>query len=156
VSTAGRNAESELLAAPLWNRIAWRAGPEARVRRVLDMRAGLVHQHLEAGRRRVDAMLLSSLARPGTTVLRATAAGGAVGWGPELVPGSTPAESDGDSVMRVRGESGGVAVAASQTVDAGGALDRVAAYRTAAGRCPSRSAAVAALRRARPQGSRRC
>jgi Glycosyl hydrolase family 65, N-terminal domain len=60
----GVESESELVPAPLWNRIAWRPRGEPRVTRMLDMRAGLVHQQIEAEPHHVDAVLFSSLARP--------------------------------------------------------------------------------------------
>jgi trehalose/maltose hydrolase-like predicted phosphorylase len=140
----GVGPESELLPAPRWNRVAWRPRGEPRVRRVLDMRAGVLRQQVEAGSRRVDALLFSSLARPGTAVLRASAADGGVGWGRPLVPPPGSAVSGTDRLMTARGAPDGVTVAASQAI--GPTLDRVAAYRT------SPRAAVAALRRAQAAG----
>ncbi|HEY5159475.1 MAG TPA: glycosyl hydrolase family 65 protein [Gaiellaceae bacterium] len=67
---AGRGSEEELLAAPIWNKIEGAAAE--RVRRVLDLRTGtLRHELLSDDGSRLSALLFSSLARPGTTCLRA-------------------------------------------------------------------------------------
>jgi trehalose/maltose hydrolase-like predicted phosphorylase len=67
---AGRGSEEELLAAPIWNRIEGAAAE--RVRRVLDLRTGTLRHELERDDgSSFSALLFHSLARPGTTCLRA-------------------------------------------------------------------------------------
>jgi len=67
---AGRGSEEELLAAPIWNRIEGAAAEH--VRRVLDLRTGtLRHELVRDDGSRLDALLLHSLAHPGTVSLRA-------------------------------------------------------------------------------------
>lgn len=67
---AGRGSEEELLAAPIWNRIEGAAAEH--VRRVLDLRTGtLRHELVRYDGSRLSALLFQSLARPGTSCLRA-------------------------------------------------------------------------------------
>jgi len=67
---AGRGSEEELLAAPIWNRIEGAAAEH--VRRVLDLRTGtLRHELVRDDGSRLSALLFQSLARPGTSCLRA-------------------------------------------------------------------------------------
>ena len=63
-------AEAHLLAAPRWNTIALDDPSPRSVRRVLDLHAGVLHQQLQSETGRIDALLLSSLARPATAALR--------------------------------------------------------------------------------------
>ena len=62
--------EAHLLAAPRWNTIALDSSSPPAVRRVLDLHAGVLHQQLRPETGRIDALLLSSLARPATVALR--------------------------------------------------------------------------------------
>jgi trehalose/maltose hydrolase-like predicted phosphorylase len=68
---AGHGFAEELLAAPVWNRIEGASG--GRVRRTLDLRTGtLRHEVAREDGSRVEALLFPSLARPGTSALRAS------------------------------------------------------------------------------------
>ncbi len=67
----GHGPEEELTALPLWQRLSFQLRPRDRVRRVLDLRTGLLRQDVRGARRRASAVLLSSLAEPGTVALRA-------------------------------------------------------------------------------------
>lgn len=67
---AGQSADEELLAAPIWARIAGARGEH--VRRILDLRTGtLRHEISNSDGTRLEALLFASLARPGTVCLRA-------------------------------------------------------------------------------------
>ena len=120
----GAGGESDLLPAPLWNRIAWRPSPAARIRRVLDVRAGLMHQRIDDGLGQFEALLFSSVARPGTMALRASVVGVRDEWRTALVaaPGTSPTSGEEDDVtwMRLSGTPGGVSVAAAQRELPGG------------------------------------
>ena len=137
----GQGAASELLPAPLWNRVALAAAPRRRVRRTLDLHAGVLHQRLSApGGGQVEAMLFSSLARPGTAVLRARGPRDALRPGEPLVAVDDVAERgrvEEADWMRVEGDADGLVVAATQDVvrdDDVLALDRVASFRPHRGR----------------------
>ncbi|MGZ4397222.1 MAG: glycosyl hydrolase family 65 protein [Gaiellaceae bacterium] len=68
---AGHGFTEELLAAPVWNRIDGAHGD--RVRRTLDLRTGtLRHEISNEDGSRLEALLFSALARPGTSALRAS------------------------------------------------------------------------------------
>ena len=63
--------ETHLLAAPRWNEIVLEGARGGPVRRVLDLHAGVLHQQIGSANGRFDALLFSSLARPGTPSIRA-------------------------------------------------------------------------------------
>ncbi|MGO9851914.1 MAG: hypothetical protein ACLP4R_08685 [Solirubrobacteraceae bacterium] len=63
-------AETHLLTGPRWNTISVSDSPLRSVRRVLDLHAGVLQQQLRSQIGETDALLLSSLARPGTAALR--------------------------------------------------------------------------------------
>ena len=125
-------AETHLLAAPRWNRIASNDASR-RVHRVLDLHTGVLHQQLSSERERVDALLFSSLARPAIAVMRATQRDGIpIGRPLEPPPGVTHEAGEAQAVpwMRVRGRPGSVAVAVRDDLRSGRSarvLDRVAA-----------------------------
>ena len=126
-------AETHLLAAPRWNRIA-SDDTSRRVHRVLDLHTGVLHQQLSSERERVDALLFSSLARPAIAVMRATQRDGIpIGRPLEPPPGVTHEAGEAQAVpwMRVRGRPGSVAVAVRDDLQGrptARVLDRVAAY----------------------------
>jgi trehalose/maltose hydrolase-like predicted phosphorylase len=150
----GGSAESNLLRAPDWTRLAGHLDAKRPVRRVLDMRTGLVHHDLDTELGHVQAVSFASRAQPGIGVLRAAGKGArsprsgflAV---PSFAPGRNPVETatrgpDGDAAMLVRGAVGGIAVAAreSRTGRADGRrLERIVAVRASGRRTPSRAAA---------------
>ncbi len=132
----GEGPETSLLECAAWNLLPGELDREG-IRRVLDLRAGLLRQDLRlADEGRLSAVLLSSLARPGSAVLRAE--------GPaQLLAGSTPlaiveptrAEVDRQgrvTLARMGANAGRVAVAAAEEhLERGvvGRLDRLAVYR---------------------------
>ena len=77
-------AETHLLAAPRWNTIALDRPLPGDVRRVLDLHAGMLHQRIGFEDSRLDALLLSSIVRPATAVLRVRDRGRSIGFAPSL------------------------------------------------------------------------
>ena len=127
--------EAHLLAGPRWNTIALDRSPPGSVRRVLDLHAGVLQQQLQSETGRIDALLLSSLARPSTVALRVRDRGAGVHVDRSLVPppGRTVDEGqrDGAVWMRVRGRPGSIVAAAHDQLRGTASdrvLDRVAAY----------------------------
>jgi hypothetical protein len=151
--------ETHLLPAPRWNEIV--AGDEegGAVRRVLDLHAATLRQQAETRRGPLEALLFSSLARPGTPALRAR--------GPirrmrlarslEPAPGARPEEGEDHGLvwMRVTGRPASIAAAAHDQLRGAGSdrvLDRVAAYEGAAQGIADHRAAVGRARRAQQAG----
>jgi trehalose/maltose hydrolase-like predicted phosphorylase len=123
----GEGPETQLLAAPTWQLLSSQLPAGSRLRRVLDLRTGVLRQTVDDA----AALLLSSLSRPGTTALRAQGP-------PALVAGETPlhppagmdaaeGNADGAAFSAVRASEGGVAAAASEIVSPG-RLERMASY----------------------------
>jgi trehalose/maltose hydrolase-like predicted phosphorylase len=132
---AGRGAETHLLPAPRWNVIASVDATTDQVDRVLDLHAGVLHQRVGSGSARLEALLLSSLARPATAVLRVVAHGWSLRAAAALSPPGAAHEDgetdDGCVWMRVTGPPGSIAAAAHEDLqDRNGnrVLDRIAAY----------------------------
>jgi trehalose/maltose hydrolase-like predicted phosphorylase len=151
----GEGAGSRLLPAPRWNTIADAA--RRAVRRVLDLRAGVVYQELVAVDGELEALLFSSLARPGTAVLRVRDPARRLPSAPGLVaPAGDAAEAgttEGCAWMRVGGAGGSIVAALDDEVrdgSAGRVLDRVAVYR--ADGVAGERAALRTLRDARELG----
>ncbi|HUP31620.1 MAG TPA: glycosyl hydrolase family 65 protein [Gaiellaceae bacterium] len=132
----GEGPEEELLHAPLWNRIGSGVPRHAGVSRILDLRSGLLRQELGLRRGRpVQGVQFSSLARPGTAVLRAEGPPAPLRPGSVLeTPPDVPTEGGefGDHGWLAVGGEAGVIAAAGETRDrrdlTRGQLDRVAAY----------------------------
>jgi trehalose/maltose hydrolase-like predicted phosphorylase len=148
----GEGAETELLSCPVWTRLDGAQPANAELLRRLDMHSGLLHQDVGG---RLEAVLFSSLERPGVTALRA--AGDA-----ELVRSNSPlvsslrtekGDADGMSWARaaVRDGVGGVAVAARDNEGPDG-VDRIAAYHLKADRAPDTNAALPLLLEAEAAG----
>jgi trehalose/maltose hydrolase-like predicted phosphorylase len=132
-------AEAHLLAAPRWNTITPGDPSPRSVRRVLNLHAGVLQQQLRSQNGQIDALLLSSLARPATAALRVrdSRAGKHPSRPLTPPPGRTLDEGrkDGAMWMRVRGRPGSIVTAArDQLTGTVGdrVLDRVAAYEGAA------------------------
>jgi trehalose/maltose hydrolase-like predicted phosphorylase len=150
-------AASRLLPAPRWNALA---DTSARaVRRVLDLHAGVLHQELAAGGARLQAVLFSSLARPGTGVLRARERGqhssGAQGLVAPAGSTSDRGIGDGGSWMRVTGARGSIVAALDDDVHAGRGervIDRTAAYEGEPNGIADERAALQRLRDADSRG----
>lgn len=107
----GEGAKTQLLPCPTWSLLNGHLAP-TNVRRVLDMRGGLIEQHLDTDAGPVDAVLFSSLRRPGTTVLRAKAPEPP---GEAVTPPSGVRTISGEGWIRTEGQ-GGVAASGDQIV----------------------------------------
>jgi trehalose/maltose hydrolase-like predicted phosphorylase len=152
-------AETHLLAGPRWNTIALDDAPPGPVRRVLDLHGGVLGQQLGPESGRVDALLLSSLARPGTAVLRVRDRSRSMRPTRSLEPppGATyeNGETDACSWMRVTGRPGSIAAAAHDHVHgiaSDRVLDRITRYERVAGGGADETAALDRTRRARKLG----
>ena len=149
-------AESRLLAAPVWHRVAT-VPAGGRACRWLDLHAGLRAEQVGRDGEVLDAVLFCSLARPGTGFLRARTAARSLDWSPPL---AAPADPGPDTIVTAAavGQPGGVAAAACQWSSVGidGLwLERIAAYRVDPDRAPATAAAVDRLRPARSGGFER-
>ena len=152
-------AETHLLAAPRWNTITPHDPAPRSVRRVLDLHAGVLQQQLQSETGQIDALLLSSLARPATAALRVRDSSAGKHLSRPLTPPPGPTleegQKDGAMWMRVRGRPGSIATAArDQLTGAVGdrVLDRVAAYEGAARGPADESAALDRLQCAQRLG----
>jgi trehalose/maltose hydrolase-like predicted phosphorylase len=132
-------AETHLLAGPRWNVIALNDSPHRSVRRRLDLHGGVLQQQLRSESGEVEALLFSSLARPGTAVLRVRDRSASLKPSSSLVAPIGPAyeegQTDGSQWIRVTGRPGSIAAAGhDQLCGAVGdqVLDRVAAYESVA------------------------
>ncbi len=128
-------AKTHLLAAPRWNAISVQDGSPRSVRRVLDLHAGVLRQQLRAGSGRIDALALSSLARPATAVLRVRDRGAGMHPSGSLAAPSGPTYEEGQiggsAWMRVKGRPGSIVTAADDQLQGTASdrvLDRIAAY----------------------------
>jgi len=137
---AHSGARARLLAAPQWNAVRADLGPRPTVTRVLDLHSGTLSQRLAGGDGRLDALLLSSLARPATAALRVRAYGIALQPQPGLsAPTRMQPElgTDGNGTwMRVAQPPGSIAAALGDQIHASSSpdpprdwsLDRTASY----------------------------
>ncbi len=161
---AGQGPETQLLAGPRWNTIELADAPELSTRRVLDLHTGTLSQDLLAGDARLQALLLSSLARPATAVMRVRGRGATplVGHGMQPPPDGEHGrgEKDRNVWMRVAGSPGSIVAASyerfrDQRLHGAGAdwvIDRLACYEGApAGRADERKA-LARVNEARELG----
>jgi trehalose/maltose hydrolase-like predicted phosphorylase len=82
----GEGAESHLLACPVWTQLSGALAHDAVHRRVLDLRAGILHEKASRSGQEVRGVRFSSVARPGCVVLRAEREGLSVDRAPALVP----------------------------------------------------------------------
>jgi trehalose/maltose hydrolase-like predicted phosphorylase len=158
----GEGPETTLLRHPVWTRLDLELSDGDAVERLLDLRTGLLHQRLElidAGP--VQAVLFSSLGRPGTAVLRATGHPEALSARRPLVlpEGVEGTERRLDSTVLVAevaaAPDGGAVVAARDAHTSGrdgACLDRIAVYHTHPTERPDPDEAVAALAEAERDG----
>lgn len=128
-------ADAHLLAAPRWNAITLEHPSSRSVRRVLDLHTGVLQQQLRSETGRIDAVLLSSLARPGTAALRVRDRSASMHPSRPLTapPGPTleQGQTDGTRWMRARGRPGSIVTAAHDQLSGAVSdrvLDRFAAY----------------------------
>jgi trehalose/maltose hydrolase-like predicted phosphorylase len=155
----GVGPETDLLPGPRWTLLegALRGGDT--LRRELDLRRGLLLHDIGSEARRARAVVFSSLARPGTTVLRAEGDPELLDHAATLVPPEGRSLAEGEEAdaawIAVRGTHGGIAAAAMQATEAGagaGRLERVAAFVVNRSGAADPEEALARLRTARGIG----
>jgi len=150
---SGTGPATDLAPCPVWTRLDGELRPPIWFERRLDLRAGTLRQ--QVGRDRdAEVLQFSSLASPGTAVLRARGRRELIESARPLTPADGPADegmTDGVEWLRETAGAGGVVVAASDELD-DDALDRLAAYVVAADSVPDPEAAVSRLGRARRAG----
>jgi trehalose/maltose hydrolase-like predicted phosphorylase len=156
---ARRGAETHLLEAPRWNTIRFGHGLPAPVRRVLDLHAGVLHQQLGSAEGGLEALLLSSLPRPATAVLRVRDRSRGMRLTQVLEPPPGAAcergEADRCAWMRVSADPGSIAVAAHDHVRgpcSDRVFDRVAGYEGAGHHDADQGLALDRVTRARNLG----
>jgi hypothetical protein len=139
----GTGPETTLVEAPIWHQIEGRALPPGRLERTLDLHTGVLRQVLANGVGDAEAVLFSSLARPGTVALRLSA--------PDAL---APVETTRPALVTVEGSSGGVAATGvtRRRDDSVARVERLAAYVTDGKRIPRPEEAVAALAAAEDGG----
>ena len=152
----GAGADSYLLNAPDWTRLAGHLDDRQPVRRVLDMRTGLVHHDLATELGHVRAVSLASRARPGIGVLVAEGRGARSPRSGVLAPHSSARALAGrDAAVLVPGAAGGVAVAVRENVTGRGdsrRLERIVAVRASGRRTPTEAVARSLLAEAAEAG----
>jgi len=158
----GTGGTTDMLRMPDWTRVAGNLDDGRPVRRVLDLRTGLVHHDLGTEFGRVRAVAFASRARPGLGVLRAGGAGARRPRGGLLVAepasgGSAlgPDATGSTAAFRLEASSGGAAIAAQETELGAGRerrLDRLVAIRASGHRAPREAAARSLLADAKEMG----
>lgn len=131
----GAGPETQLLVGPEWNSIEIVDPADLSTRRVLDLRTGTLSHEL-AGDAHVQALQLSSLARPGTAVMRVRGRGVVLkfphGVRPPAGVEHERGVSDGREWLRVLGSPGSIVAASHERFGEGRqgdwTLDRVACY----------------------------
>jgi len=149
----GDGPTTHLLIGPVWHRLQCECGHPDHLSRTLDLRTGLLHESCESPNGHIRGVRFSSLARPGTVLLRAQ--GPAIGSsdGPLLVPGDggsapVPTVVGNDTVHVLTGSPGGIAAAARQRMVAdehGEHIERIGVYETEGYGVPSAEQTVARL-----------
>ncbi len=166
--------DSDLLRVPDWTHLAGELTPDEGMRRVLDLRSGLLHHEARSTSGPFRALSFASRALPGVGVMRALGQGArpprgsAFLWSGALIPGAAPAagstgDVEGGALTGVEtysapGEPGGVAAAIFQSTSGRASarrLERLAAHVADSERRPSTGAALARLRRAQGLGINR-
>jgi trehalose/maltose hydrolase-like predicted phosphorylase len=154
----GEGPETALLPAPIWSLLPYELREGDRLRRVLDLRAGLLRQELTTPAGRLTSLQLSSLARPGTVALRADGPPALVAPVDALVPpGGVEAgreRRDAVEIVHAGAPDGVVAAGRDALLDTSGgrrSLERLAAFVRGA----DSGAAAAALERAVEAGFER-
>jgi trehalose/maltose hydrolase-like predicted phosphorylase len=157
---ADQGPETRLLDGPRWNTIELADPTPLATRRVLDLRTGTLSQALVGADAQLQALLLSSLARPATTVLRVRAHGAMLRapHGLQPPPGveHESGASDGRSWMRVARSPGSIVAASYDHGPYGEArdwvLDRIACYEGSPAGGADQRAALARVDEARELG----
>ena len=150
----GEGPETDLVACPVWTRLDGELPPATSFERQLDLHSGLLRQRL--GRQQdLESILFSSLACPGTAVLRAKGVRSLletdepleVAEGTEVEWGSV----DGTMWALQHAGAGGLAVAATERLE-GDRLERFASYVADPLRVPDPEEAVRRLGEAQRRG----
>ena len=155
---ARAGAETHLLAAPGWSDVVRENGRGGALRRMLDLHAGVLRQQVNSENRLLDALLFSSLARPGTPALRARGLDRtrlARALEPPPAVGCEEGVDDGLVWMRVTGPPASIAAAACEHLSGQGServLDRIAAYEGVSRGAADHHSALDRVRRARRTG----
>jgi trehalose/maltose hydrolase-like predicted phosphorylase len=150
----GDASQSELAACPVWTRLDGELPDGMWFERRLDLRTGLLWQ--QVGRDgRLEVLLFSSLARPGTVVLKAQGQRDLLESDRVVVPAEgtnvQAGLADGDSWLRQCVGDGGV-VAAVRERFAGNRLERIGTYVADPNRTPDAEEALLRLRSATDVG----
>jgi trehalose/maltose hydrolase-like predicted phosphorylase len=160
----GKGSVSRLLEGPVWSGVGGKLNSRRQLRRVLDLRAGVLFEEVSlADRQFLRSIRLSSLARPGTVVLHAE--------GPRSVfldlrgvaaPGGRSrhrlGRNGGRDFVQVSASHGGVTAAARDTLRTRGSttrLERLGAYVAGTDGTPEPALALDALRDAEQAGFER-
>jgi trehalose/maltose hydrolase-like predicted phosphorylase len=155
----GDGPPTHLVTAPVAFHLPRPLGAGDRLRRVLDFRTGVLYEEVDGSGGSLRSARFSSLARPGTVVVRAWASE-PLGPGPLLLP---PVDhpvvdegaDDGVEWMQVAAGPGGVTAAAKEErgeLPGGAVLDRFVTYLPDASAVPPTGPAVAEVRRAASDG----
>ena len=151
----GDGSETHLLTLPVAMQLPYEMAREPGLRRVLDLRTGVLSEAVKTSEGWLTSVRFSALARPATVALRAHCPRAAPG-GPALWPPADDAPADegrdGEvSWMRVAAQPGGVAAAAVEdrrSVDGQGVVDRFAVYTASADTVPAPDEAISRVREA--------
>lgn len=148
----GSGSQTHLLACPTWEHVVSVRGTNVGLRRVLDLRTGVLHESRASATATWHSARFSSLAQPGSVALRADCPPGTPGPFVSLVapPNHEPSDTgnDGDATMwmQIAAREGGVVAAASQRSrpqDAGvDVLERLGAYVADPNALPDRQLAL--------------
>lgn len=147
----GTGSESRLLTAPIVFRLGELTAPVP-LRRVLDLRTGVLHERSGERESRFDSARFVSLTRSTTTVLRARHPSGHLIGEPLLSPSDDPVHDHGrtgdTTWLRVAATEGGLVAAAHDGTIAGASfdlLDRIGVYRLDPDSLPESSPVVEAV-----------
>ncbi len=157
----GKGSQSRLLKGPVWSTIMGGRASDGTLRRVLDLRSGVLVEELsltDGGL--LSTVRLSSIARPGTVTLRAEGPASILRDAPPLVTdGRRLRHRSGREGTREWGQvhagHGGVAAAARDTLESGtesARLERLGAYVTRADATPEPALAIRTLSEAEDLG----
>ena len=149
----GAGAESRPLQAPYWSCLAGELGSGRGLRRVLDMRGGLLFEDLSGARGQLRSVRFSSASRPGTVALRAEGPPACVASTSALVPPRNrvrvrAGRQGRRDWVQVQAARGGATAAAEDVLRHDGGLsrlDRLGAYLPSSGAPPDPELALAAL-----------
>jgi trehalose/maltose hydrolase-like predicted phosphorylase len=153
----GEGPQTHLLNGPVWWHVPIPITDDAPLRRVLDLRAGLVYEHLDLADGEYKSVRFCSLARPGTAVLRIVSATAEAGTALLVSPdGESSTVHSGAAAdvqwMRVVGTGGGIVAATIEDRGTGTSRgdgvvrDQITAYDAERAHAPDPEPAVARTR----------